>query len=159
MIDQPRQGAEHSAQDQAPELHNSEQEDEQEQSQTLAEEGLRGEARRASPLDSIKVDNPGDLVDDSTQDLVDHMRDMEQSGRIDMGAYLGEPNHDDNEDKYGIASKLDDLPSDGGLDMADEDELESAADAILTAAGDEALVDEDEIEEADDDIEDLAEDR
>jgi len=38
---------------------------------------------------------------------------MEQSGRIDMGAYLGEPNMDDNEDKYGEESKLDDLPSDG----------------------------------------------
>jgi hypothetical protein len=42
------------------------------------------------------------------------MRDMEQSGRIDMGAYSGEPNFDDNEDKYGEESKVDkDLPSDG----------------------------------------------
>ena len=41
------------------------------------------------------------------------MRDMEQSGRIDMGAYRGEPNMDDNEDKYGPDSKEDDLPSDG----------------------------------------------
>ena len=38
---------------------------------------------------------------------------MEQSGRIDMGAFRGEPNMDDNEDMYGDENKLDDLPSDG----------------------------------------------
>ena len=45
--------------------------------------------------------------------LIDKMRDMEQSGRIDMGAFSGEPNMDDNEDKYGEDNKLDDLRSDG----------------------------------------------
>ncbi|MEO6041358.1 MAG: hypothetical protein ABIP41_05620, partial [Croceibacterium sp.] len=69
---------------------NAEQDDEGEQSQTLADEALRGGARRASPLDSEKVAGGDD--DDSTQDLIDHMRDMEQSGRIDMGAFAGEPN-------------------------------------------------------------------
>ncbi len=53
-------------------------------------------------------------MNDSTQDTVDHMRDMESSGRIDMGAFRGEDNHDDNEDKYGKSAKVDpDLPSDG----------------------------------------------
>ena len=42
-----------------------------------------------------------EILDDSTQDLVDHMRDMESSGRIDMDAYRGEPNMDDNAGKYG----------------------------------------------------------
>ena len=46
--------------DEAPELHNAEQDDELEQSQTIAEEALRGGAREASPLDSIKPDD-GDL--------------------------------------------------------------------------------------------------
>ncbi len=41
------------------------------------------------------------------------MRDMEQSGRIDMGAFAGEENLDDNEDKYGEENRVDDLPSDG----------------------------------------------
>ena len=41
------------------------------------------------------------------------MRDMEQSGRIDMSAYAGEENLDDNEDKYGDETRVDDLPSDG----------------------------------------------
>lgn len=98
----------------APELANSEQDDESEQTHTVANEALDGEGRAASPLDSEKSGTDSDLMDDSTQDLVDHMRDMEQSGRIDMHAFDGEDNHDDNEDKYGPGSKVDpDLPSDG----------------------------------------------
>ena len=50
---------------------------------------------------------------DSTQDTIDHMRDMESSGRIDMSAYRGEPNHDDNVDKYGKSAKPDGLRGDG----------------------------------------------
>jgi hypothetical protein len=113
MTDRPRQSGERTDDDQAPELHNSEQDDEQWQTHTIAEDALRGEARRASPLDSIKPDDDGGIMDDSTQDLIDKMRDMEQSGRIDMGAFAGEPNHDDNTDKYGDENKLDDLPGDG----------------------------------------------
>ena len=99
--------------DEAPEQHNAEQDDELEQTQTVADEALAGGARDASPLDSIKPDDPGELMDDSTQDLIDKMRDMEQSGRIDMGAFTGEPNMDDNEDKYGEENREDDLRSDG----------------------------------------------
>ena len=54
-----------------------------------------------------------DLMGDSTQDTIDHMRDMESSGRIDMDAYRGEPNHDDNVDKYGKGHKPDGLRGDG----------------------------------------------
>jgi len=100
--------------DLAPELFNDEQEDESTQTHDVAGGALLGEARDASPLDSLKDDNESGLMDDSTQDLIDHMRDMEQSGRIDMSAYEGEPNHDDNEDKYARSNKLDpDRPSDG----------------------------------------------
>jgi len=113
MEDRKPRDSEGIEEDDAPELHNSEQDDEQWQAQTVAEDALRGEAHHPSPLDSIKPDDEGEIMDDSTQDLVDHMRDMEQSGRIDMSAYRGEPNHDDNEDLYGEESKLDDLPSDG----------------------------------------------
>ena len=110
MTDRPRD--EHPSAEQAPELHNAEQDDELEQAQTVAEEALNADAE-ASPLDSVKPDQPGEVMDDSSQDLIDKMRDMEQSGRIDMGAFTGEPNHDDNEDKYGDEPKLDDLRSDG----------------------------------------------
>ena len=96
--------------DEAPELHNSEQDDELEQAQTVAEEAGYKDAEH-SPLDSIKVTNGDDA--DAAQDLIDRMRDMEQSGRIDMGAYRGEPNLDDNEDKYASENREDDLRSDG----------------------------------------------
>ena len=103
MTDRPRTSAE-----EAPELHNAEQDDELSQAQTIADEALAGGARESSPLDSIKPDYDDELMDDSTQDLIDKMRDMEQSGRIDMGAFSGEPNHDDEDGMYG--------------DEADEDE-------------------------------------
>jgi hypothetical protein len=41
------------------------------------------------------------------------MNQMETSGTIDMSAYEGEPNHDDNVDKYGKRAKLDGLRGDG----------------------------------------------
>ena len=101
MTDRPRQPAERPSAEQAPELYNAEQDDELGQAQTVADEALAGGARAASPLDSLKPDEPGEVMDDSSQDLIDKMRDMEQSGRIDMGAYRGEPNHDDEDETYG----------------------------------------------------------
>jgi hypothetical protein len=97
MTDRPR---ERISAEEAPELHNAEQDDELEQAQQVAEEARNKDAE-ASPLDSIKNDEPGEVTDDSSQDLIDKMRDMEQSGRIDMDAYRGEPNMDDEDEKYG----------------------------------------------------------
>ena len=85
--------------DMAPETHNDEQDDERSQAQTVAEDAQQ--QKPGSPLDSEKSDNSSGLMGDSTQDTVDHMKDMAASGRVDMGAYRGEPNHDDDEDKYG----------------------------------------------------------
>ena len=112
MTDRPRPSGERISAEEAPELHNAEQEDELEQAQHVAEEARNKDAE-ASPLDSTRADEPGEVMDDSSQDLIDKMRDMEQSGRIDMDAYRGEPNMDDNEDMYGEENKEDDLPSDG----------------------------------------------
>ena len=96
----------------APETHNSEQDDHLAQAQQVAEEAGYQDAE-TSPLDSIRNDEPGEVMDDSSQALVDRMRDMEQSGRVDMSASRGEPNMDDNADKYGEDNKIDDLPGDG----------------------------------------------
>ena len=85
--------------DLAPETHNDEQEDESSQAQVVADNALHPDD--GSPTESTKHKGGAYEDDDSTQDLVDHMRDMESSGRIDMGAYQGEPNMDDDEDKYG----------------------------------------------------------
>lgn len=92
----------------APETFNDEQDDEASQAQTVADEALGHDlGDYGSPTESIKV-NGSNFEEDSTQDLVDHMRNMERSGRIDMGAYLGEDNMDDNEDKYGEENRLED---------------------------------------------------
>ena len=100
--------------DLAPEMHNDEQDDHRNQAQEVAREAQGVTGQSPSPTESGKGPNKTDLMNDSTQDTVDHMRDMESSGRIDMDAYTGEPNMDDNEDKYGKANKLDrDLTSDG----------------------------------------------
>ncbi len=91
-----------------PETHNDEQDDERSQAQTVAEDA-RGQSG-SSPTESRK---PRDPEGGSEQDVVDHMRDMESSGRIDMGAFRGEPNHDDNVDKYGEGHDDDGLRGDG----------------------------------------------
>lgn len=77
---------------------NQEQEDESAQAQTVADEAQDEDF--GDPLASRKT-GKSEVMDDSSQDLVDHMNDMESSGRIDMGAYEGEPNMDDNSGKYG----------------------------------------------------------
>lgn len=99
--------------DQAPEMHNDEQDDHRNQAQQVSTEAQQLTPQTGSPTESVKSDNSSGLMNDSTQDLVDHMRDMESSGRIDMDAFRGEPNHDDNVDKYGKGHKLDGLRGDG----------------------------------------------
>lgn len=87
--------------DLAPELHNDEQDPVGTQAQDVAEEALLRKRSGGSPTESTKPPHSSGLDDDSTQDLVDHMRDMESSGRIDMSAFRGEPNHDDEDETYG----------------------------------------------------------
>ncbi|AKQ41237.1 hypothetical protein CP97_03035 [Aurantiacibacter atlanticus] len=99
--------------DLAAENHNDEQDDHRAQAQEVAEQAQDPSSRKASPTESTKGPGKSDLMGDSTQDTVDHMRDMESSGRVDMHAYDGEPNHDDNVDKYGKAAKPDGLRGDG----------------------------------------------
>jgi hypothetical protein len=108
----PPRGEREQQADLAPETHNAEQDDHLEQAQEVAQEALHTSPAGPGPTESEKVGDSG-LMDDSTQDVVDHMRDMEESGVIDEHAFDGEPNHDDNVDKYGDQAKLDDLPGDG----------------------------------------------
>ena len=88
----------------APEMVNREQDDEPAQAQTVA-----AGARQARPLeDSRKAPARGE--GDDAQDLVDHMRQMERSGRIDMDAYRGERSDDDEDDELGPSGVEDDEP-------------------------------------------------
>ncbi len=91
--------------DTAPETINSEQEDEGAQAQTVADEAMDRNTSVFGLEDSEKVSS-GDDSDD-VQDLVDHMNQMESSGRIDMGAYRGERNDDDEDETYGEAADED----------------------------------------------------
>ena len=96
----------------APETHNDEQDDHRAQAQEVAQQAEQLNTETGSPTESTKGPNSSGLMGDSTQDTIDHMRDMESSGRIDMDAYRGEPNHDDNEGKYGTANEVDpDIPN------------------------------------------------
>lgn len=90
MIDDPRK-----PEDDAPEARNREQDDEAAQAQSVAEA-----ARREARLEDSDKKSSGDASDD-VQDLVDHMRQMERSGRIDMDAYRGERSDDDEDDELG----------------------------------------------------------
>ena len=111
MTDTKPQSQEQRQSNLAPETHNDEQDDHRSQAQEVAEQAMGSSAQR-SPTESAKDPNESGLMGDSTQDVIDHMRDMEGSGRIDMSAYAGEPNHDDDDDKYGEGHNPDDLPED-----------------------------------------------
>jgi hypothetical protein len=101
MTDRERQADQNP--DLAPELTGEDQEEEGTQAQTLADEALAGERSAFGLEDSEKV-STGDDSDD-VQDLVDHMNQMERSGRIDMDAYRGERNDDEEEGRYGDAAE------------------------------------------------------
>jgi len=85
----------------APETINNEQDDETAQSQTVANDALD---RATSVLGLSDTEKPQDDSDSAdVPDLVDHMRQMESSGQIDMDAYRGERNDDDEEGSLGDA--------------------------------------------------------
>jgi hypothetical protein len=52
--------------------------------------------------------NPGAVIPDDVPDLIDTMNQMLTSGRIDNGAYAGEPMDDDEEDILGETDNDDD---------------------------------------------------
>lgn len=90
-----------------PETHNSEQDDEPAQAQTVA-----AAAKSPSGIGTAASEHgsPQGLSGIDTPDLVDKMKQMEGNGVIDMGAYRGERNDDDDDDKYGAQAREDDGP-------------------------------------------------
>ena len=100
----------------APETFNSEQDDEAAQAQTVSDDAIRGIADRAPAHESRRggATNPAQIDPDDAQDVVDHMNQMERSGRIDMDAYRGERNDDDEPETLGEAAREpDDVDSRG----------------------------------------------
>ena len=82
-----------------PETVNDEQEDEAAQAQDVAGQPLGRDSTGLGLSETEKV-STGDESDD-VQDLVDHMEQMKSSGTIDMSAYRGERNDDDEEGLLG----------------------------------------------------------
>ena len=77
---------------------NREQDDEGAQAQTVAGDALEGATTDGDPgedSDHGGTTNPAQIIPDDSQDVVDHMEQMESSGIIDMDAYRGERNDDD----------------------------------------------------------------
>ncbi|MET0250155.1 MAG: hypothetical protein ABW164_10565 [Sphingobium sp.] len=70
--------------------------------------------------DSVRggATNRAQIIPDDTPDLVERMNDMNRSGRIDMDAFAGEPQMDDEEESMG--GTPDDEDEDG-LSITDEE--------------------------------------
>jgi hypothetical protein len=83
---------------------NTEQDDEDAQAQTVADDAIRGLANDPESGENSEhggTTNPAQIIPDDQQDVVDHMQQMERSGQIDMGAYRGERNDDDESEMLG----------------------------------------------------------
>lgn len=76
-----------------PDLQNSEQNEQGSQAQDVASDALAVEAD--PELEPGRAANPADVVPRDVPDLVDIEKAMLRSGRIDMGAFEGEPDMDD----------------------------------------------------------------
>lgn len=91
--------------DLAPETVNNEQQDADTQAQSITDEALSRSTSVLGLEQSEKLSNS--LNPANQQDLVDHMRQMDTSGAIDMSAFAGEETMDDLENKYGKESAAD----------------------------------------------------
>ncbi|MBI1402978.1 MAG: hypothetical protein GC147_07180 [Porphyrobacter sp.] len=101
----------------APENRNDEQFDRDKQAQTVAAQAQQDAHKEPGGTESRKAFSPGvDNVAGSESDLVDEMRRMEDGGRIDNSAFVGEPNHDDTPGKYDAGNDGDDDVVVGGED-------------------------------------------
>ena len=93
-----------------PETVNDEQVDKDAQAQTVAAQA-KGRSPSSFGLDEDSEKAIGSITSDGDgkEDLVDHIKQMDRGG-IDMSAYRGEPNMDDNEQKYGKRTIMKDEP-------------------------------------------------
>ena len=121
---------------------NSEQADSGAQAQDVADEAVTRSIDLSEDSERGGRPNPAQIIPDDTEDLVERMEAMNRSGRIDMGAFSGEPQMDDEEDILGATEDVDDE------DDADE-LLEEDADV-----DDDEIDDDDILEDEEDDFDD-----
>ncbi|NWK97237.1 hypothetical protein DM806_16480 [Sphingobium lactosutens] len=86
--------------DQGPE-ENSEQTETGSQAQDVANDARVRSTDLSEDSERGGRSNPAQIIPDDVEDLVEKMEAMDRSGRIDMDAYAGEPQMDDEEDSYG----------------------------------------------------------
>lgn len=78
-----------------PDAQNSEQSEAGTQAQDVAEDARVADLGPAEESEHGGHSDPAQLIPDDTPDLVDKMKEMRRSGRIDMGAFEGEEEMDD----------------------------------------------------------------
>lgn len=83
-----------------PDLQNSEQNEEGTQAQDVAEDAIVLTGEDEDPLESEdgSPSGVGDIVPRDVPDLVENLKNMLNSGRIDMDAFEGEEGMDDNDE-------------------------------------------------------------
>ena len=80
---------------------NSEQRDEGSQANDVAHDARVRSTDLSEDSERGGRANPAQIIPDDTPDLVERMEEMNRSGHIDMDAYAGEPQMDDEEDSLG----------------------------------------------------------
>lgn len=78
-----------------PDAENAEQADEDSQAQSVARDAELAATDLSEDSERGGHEDPASLIPDDVPDLVEHMRDMLHSGRVDMTAFEGEENMDD----------------------------------------------------------------
>lgn len=91
-----------------PDFANSEQDETGEQAQDVADDARLRSTDLTRETERGGSTNPAQMVPDDVPDLVETMNSMVNSGRIDNGAFEGEPMMDDEEDILGYTDSDDD---------------------------------------------------
>jgi|GEM_PF-1326653 len=81
-----------------PDRGNAEQNEDGRQAQDLADEILDGDSEAVADSEHGEADNPADIVPRDVPDLADNIQNMMLSGQIDMSAFEGEENMDDEDE-------------------------------------------------------------
>ncbi len=145
---------------------NREQQDEG-QAQDVAEDALHPDPGYVDSVRGSPV-NPAQIIPDDVPDLVETMEQMVRSGRIDNGAYAGEPQHDDEEDMLGDTEdegdddQLYNEMADGSEDPlavpVDLSEVEDRGDDPLGEVASEHGLEDEDSDDDDDDYDDADDD-
>lgn len=83
-----------------PDAQNAEQSEEGTQAQDVADDAMHRADDPSEDSERGGSSDPADLLPDDVEDLVEKIGAMHRSGRIDMDAYAGEPDMDDEDSPY-----------------------------------------------------------